>query len=143
MKKRTALAAALLLAMAALPRYANAIENSRELAAACRAVERGATGEGEQIRIPNTKGALLCWGYMQAIQELSVLTDESGNRLLGSCPPQDTTSLQLLHAFTHYAKAHPDASEGNSILAVINALQDAFPCDMDHAAKDSPEAPRR
>jgi len=40
------------------------------------------------IYIPSTREALTCWGYMQAIQDLSVLADENGHRIMGACPPE-------------------------------------------------------
>ena len=82
------------------------------------------TGTGEQIRIPFTKKALVCWGYMQAMQDLSVLADEDGR--MGACPSQRTTLLELIQAFASYARSHelPD----NAALAVTRALQEAFPC---------------
>jgi hypothetical protein len=66
---------------------------------------------------------------MQAVQDLSVLADESGNRLLGSCPPENTTSLQLIRSFLGYARAHPAALTGNTAVVVIHSLQQAFPCE--------------
>jgi len=106
----------------------NAIENPRDLLKFCQKLEQGRKGAGEDIRIPNTRESLLCWGYMQAIQDLSVLVDEDRGRMLGSCPPEQTTSLQLIHSFVVYAKSHPDALEGNTAATVIKALQQAFPC---------------
>jgi hypothetical protein len=41
---------------------ASAIENARSLASYCRSLEKGTTGAGRHVRIPNTKEALLCWG---------------------------------------------------------------------------------
>jgi hypothetical protein len=38
------------------------------------------------------------------------------------------TSLQLIRSFLAYAGAHENALTGNTALAVISALQDAFPC---------------
>jgi hypothetical protein len=50
-----------------------AIENADELAGYCQSLERGAKGAGRHIVIPSTREALTCWGYMQAMQDLSVL----------------------------------------------------------------------
>src|SRR5215467_16344260 len=47
----------------------NAIENPRDLLKFCQKLEQGRKGAGEDIRIPNTRESLLCWGYMQAIQD--------------------------------------------------------------------------
>jgi hypothetical protein len=71
---------------------------------------------------------VLCWGYMQAMQDLSVLAYEDGTRIMGSCPPEQTTVLQLIHSFVTYARSHPDELEGNTTVAVFKALQHAYPC---------------
>ena len=109
---------------------AAAFQNARELAKVCRVLERGMGGKGQQIRIPNTKASLLCWGYMRAIQDLVVLTDEGGRRIIGACPPEQTTTLDLLHSFLAYGGSHPDVLEGNAAVAVITALQSAHPCNQ-------------
>ena len=71
---------------------AAAVENTRELAGYCQSLERGAKGAGRHIYIPRTREALTCWGYMQAMQDLSVLADEEGHRIMGACPPDQTTT---------------------------------------------------
>jgi len=78
---------------------------------------------GIEERRTNRAGVL---GYMQAMQDLSVLADEDGRRIMGACPPQRTTLLELIQAFVSYARSHelPD----NAALAVTRALQEAFPC---------------
>ena len=52
------------LALAGLSLSAHAMGSARELADDCRSVLQAKTGAGEQIRIPFTKKALVCWGYM-------------------------------------------------------------------------------
>src|SRR4051812_9561547 len=93
---------------------ARAIDNAHDLASYCEQLERGARGKGRDIRIPNTKEAQQCWAYMQAIQNMSVLVDENGNRLIGSCPPEETTLLQLIHSFVLFARSHPAQLQGNT-----------------------------
>ena len=122
------LALGTLLAVAATCGKAGAIDSPRDLVEACQSLEKGTTGKGTHVKIPSTPQALQCWGYMQALQDLSVLADESGTRLLGSCPPADTTSLQLIRSFLAYARAHPGALTGNTAVVVIDALREAFPC---------------
>ena len=109
-----------------MPVTAHAMGSARDLADDCRTLVRAKTGAGKQIRIPFTKKALVCWGYMQAMQDLSVLADEDGRRIMGACPSQRTTLLELIQAFLSYARSHelPD----NAALAVTRALQEAFPC---------------
>ena len=108
-----------------------AIENARDLANYCQELERGIKGAGQHIRIPSTKEALLCWGYMRAMQNISVLADESGQRIMGSCPPERTTLLQLIHAFVSYARSHPNELQDNTAVVVIRALHETFPCPSD------------
>ena len=101
---------------------AAAIENARELAAYCQSFGRGAKGAGRHIYIPRTWEALTCWGYMQAMQDLSVLADEEGHRIMGACPPEQTTTLQLIQSFLRYARAHRTELQGNAVVAMFRAL---------------------
>jgi Rap1a immunity proteins len=111
---------------------AAAVENARELASYCQSLERGATGPGRHIYIPRTREALTCWGYMQAMQDLSVLADEEGHRIMGACPPEQTTTLQLIQSFVRYAGAHRTELQGNAVVAVFRALREAYPCRAEH-----------
>jgi hypothetical protein len=117
------------------PEMANAFDNGRDLAAACRAVEKGVPRNQQDIRIPNTKEALLCWGYMQAAQDMVVLADGRGSRIMGACPPDTTTTLDLVRAFLAYGRSRPDTLNGNAILAVIAALQSEYPCSQVDSAR--------
>jgi hypothetical protein len=107
---------------------AAAVENSRELAGYCRSLERGAQGASRHIYIPRTQEGLTCWGYMQAMQDLSVLTDENGRRVMGACPPEQMTTLQLIRLFVHYASTHRSELPGNAVVGVFRALGEAYPC---------------
>jgi hypothetical protein len=121
----------LLTALAALPatsRQGRAIENARDLVSSCEELEKGREGAGKEIVIPGSGPALLCWGYMQAMQDLSVLVDQNGHRIIGSCPPEQTTSLELIQTLLAYARRHARELDGNAAAFVIQALQDKFPC---------------
>ena len=118
----------ILMAASTWSQKANAVETARALATYCEKLERGTKGAAPHIRIPNTKEAVLCWGYMQAMQDLSVLAYEDGTRIMGSCPPEQTTVLQLIRSFVTYARSHPAELEGNTAVAVFKALQHTFPC---------------
>jgi hypothetical protein len=117
-----------LVATVAFAWSAAAIEKGDELAAYCQSLERGAKGAGRHVYIPNTREALTCWGYMQAMQDLSVLADEEGHRIMGACPPEQTTTLQLIQSFIRYARAHRTKLQGNAVMAVFRALREAYPC---------------
>jgi Rap1a immunity proteins len=120
-----------LVASVALAWSAAAIENADELVGYCQSLERGAKG-ARHIYIPNTREALTCWGYMQAMQDLSVLADENGYRIMGACPPEQTTTLQLIRSFVRYARAHRSQLPGNAVVAVFRALRQAYPCGAEH-----------
>jgi hypothetical protein len=131
------------LALAGLSLSAHAMGSARDLADDCRTLVGAKTGAGKQIRIPFTKKALVCWGYMQAMQDLSVLADEDGRRIMGACPPERTTLLKLIQAFVSYAHSHTDELPNNAALAVTRALQEAFPCGANGTGFRGPSTRRR
>src|SRR5262249_48544458 len=109
-----------------------AVESARELAGYCQSLERGAKGAGRHIYIPSTWEALACWGYMRAMQELSVPADANGQRILRDCAPEQTTTLQLIRSFVRYARAHRSELPGNAVVLVFRALRGAYPCHAEH-----------
>src|SRR5215831_3704291 len=111
---------------------AAAVEHAHELAGYCQSLERGAKGAGRDIYIPSTREALTCWGYMRAMQDLSVLADEIKHRIMGACPPEQTTTRQLIRSFVRYARAHRTELPGNAVVAVFRALRGAYPCRAEH-----------
>jgi Ssp1 endopeptidase immunity protein Rap1a len=126
--RRTLTLALLPFAMLLASREARAVDSPRQLASYCEMLERSTKGSGRQVRIPNTKEALLCWGYIQAMQDLFGLADESGARIMGACPPEDGTLLDLVRSFVAYARSHPAELQGNTALVVAKAMQAAYPC---------------
>ena len=121
-----ALGLILVLLFAMMPRDAHA--GARELAGQCQTLLQGKHGSGAHIRIPFTRPALTCWGYMQAVQDFAALADENGQRVLGICPPDRATMLDSVQAFVRYADEHGKDLPDNAGLAVTQALQSAFPC---------------
>jgi hypothetical protein len=75
------------------------------------------------------------------MQDLSVLADEDGHRIMGACPPEQTTTLQLIRSFIRYARAHRSELPGNAAVVVFRALRGAYPCRAEHG--DSIPAPAR
>jgi Rap1a immunity proteins len=65
---------------------------------------------------------------MQAMQDLSVLSDENGHRIMGACPPEQTTTLQLIRSFVRYAREHRRELPANAVVTVFRALREAYPC---------------
>src|SRR5262245_59882653 len=121
-----------LVATVAFAWSAAAIENAEKLAGYCQSLERGAKGAGRHIYIPSTRDELTCWGSMQAMQDISVLDDENGHRIMGACPPEQTTTLQLIRSFVRYARGHRSELPGNAVVVVFRALREAYPCRAEH-----------
>jgi Rap1a immunity proteins len=130
-KALTAPAAMIALALVAVPfssRPARAFETGRELAAQCKSVDASALRSERDAYIPGTSAALQCWGYMQAMQDLSVLVDDDGKRIMGACPNEKTSLLQMTHAFVGYAERHSSDLNNDAALIVAEALKETFPC---------------
>lgn len=115
-------------ALWALLTPAQAVEG-KQLLRQCEALERGAVVAGESIRLPKGADAAECWVYMAAIQDIAATVErEGGPSLLGSCTPPDATRLQLIQAFTRYARAHREDLDLRATALLVPALSEAFPC---------------
>jgi hypothetical protein len=110
------------------------IDNARALASACRPIQRSLANPGRHQKVSLMPG-LLCLGYMQAMQDISVLTDEEGERVLGSCPSAKTTLEQLILAFMTYSDSHRDQLDQSAAVMVIKSFRSAFPCDVAGATR--------
>jgi hypothetical protein len=107
----------------------------QELLRQCEALERGAIVSGETVRLPKGQDAAACWFYMGAVQDIAATVEEEGGpSLIGSCVPPETTRLELVRAFTKYARAHREDLDLRVTALVIPALSEAFPCPQRRAA---------
>jgi len=119
--------AALLLATGAVSTPAHS-ETGNGLLQACEALEREVRISGNKVLLPERPHVYRCWGYMGAVQDLSVGVDEAGKPLLGSCPGPNTKLTQLIRVFTNYARTHPQELHEKAPVLVLNAMAQAFPC---------------
>jgi hypothetical protein len=104
-------------------------ENGDELLQACESLERGARISGDQVQLPPRPDVHICWGYMSAVQDFSILRDpETKKTLFRSCPGPNTTLIQFIRIFTNYARTHPQQLHDKASLLVYQAMQSAFPC---------------
>jgi hypothetical protein len=71
---------------------------------------------------------------MRAMQDLSVLADENGHRIMGACPPEQTTTTEVIRSFARYARAHRSELRGNAVVAVFRALREVYPCPAEHGS---------
>src|SRR3954449_4247005 len=103
----------------------------QELLRQCEALERGAVVSGETVRLPKGQDAAAFWFYMGAVQDFAAtVEDEGGPSVIGSCVPPETTRIDLVRAFTKYARAHRADLDLRATALVIPALSNAFPCPM-------------
>ena len=114
----------------------------QELLRQCEALERGALVSGETVQLPKSQNAATCWVYMGAVQDLTATVEEEGGpSLIGSCVPPETTRMQLVRAFTTYARKHRADLDLRATALVIPALSKAFPCPMPGRTEgESPKA---
>ena len=106
----------------------------QELLQQCEALERGAVVSGETVRLPKGQEAAACWVYMGAVQDFAATVEEEGGpSLIGSCVPAEATRLDLVRAFTRYARAHRADLALRATALVIPALSAAFPCGQERA----------
>jgi hypothetical protein len=71
-----------------------------------------------------------------------VLADEEGHRIMGACPLEQTTMLQVIHSFVRYARAHRSELHGNAIVAVFRACEKPAPAALS-TGTESQRAPVR
>jgi hypothetical protein len=102
-------------------------DTPKELLQSCEAViSTAGQAEGDTVDIP--AAGLSCWYYVSAIQNMSVLVGERGERLLGICPPPDSTIMDYVRIFVQYAHRHKMKANGNPAALALLGLAEAFPC---------------
>jgi hypothetical protein len=82
--------------------------------------------EENTLDIPSE--GLPCWYYMSAIQNMTALADERGERLLGICPPPDSTVLDFVRIFVQHARTEDVRAQRNAAAFALPGLARAFPC---------------
>ena len=109
----------------------------QDLLRQCEALERGAAISGETVRLPKGQDAAACWFYMGAVQDFAATVEEEGGpSVIGSCVPSEATRIDLVRAFTKYARAHRRDLDLRATALVIPALSAAFPCRERRAASE-------
>jgi hypothetical protein len=100
--------------------------SARELLSSCDAALRTMKGSGTNLSI--APAGQRCWNYMEAVQDMVALGDESGHRLLGVCVPEDGRIEGLVRTFTKYARAHAGEVKTRASAVLLYALREKFPC---------------
>ena len=99
---------------------------AQELVQSCRIALKSLSGSGSNVSI--AAAGVECWNYMEAVQDMIVLADESGRHLLGVCAPEDGKIDDLLRVFTRYAAAHPQELGERASVVILEALGASYPC---------------
>jgi len=102
-------------------------QTANELLNDCEVLERGLKISGDRVSIPRDAQAYVCWGFIAAVQQFSVIA-EGKHRILHACPPAETTLVQLIRVFTNYAQNHPQELHEPAASIAVRALRHAFPC---------------
>jgi hypothetical protein len=111
------------------PNTAQAISTGLDLLQSCQQLERTAHTSGDRIIWAQVQDADICWGYIQAVQQFSVLVNpDTKQTIIYSCPPPDSTTLQFVRIVTAYARSHPQQLHDQAMTIAMKAIQAAFPC---------------
>jgi len=100
--------------------------SARELLSSCDAALRTMKGSGQSLSI--APAGQRCWNYMEAVQDMVALADESGRWLLGVCAPEEGRTAGLVRIFIKHAHANTDELDSRASVVVLYALREKFPC---------------
>ena len=101
-----------------------------ELLKSCEAITNESSAlTGEIADIP--RAGLPCWYYVSAIQDMSVLEDGEGKRLLGVCSPPNSTTMDFVKIFVRSAKNKKLRTNGDAAALALPGFAQAFPCTAD------------
>jgi hypothetical protein len=101
--------------------------SAAELLTSCEAITNASPlSAGKTLDI--AAEGLPCWYYMSAVQNMAVLADQRGERLLGICPPPESTVLDFVRIFVQHAHGEDVGSQSNAAAFALLGLARAFPC---------------
>lgn len=111
------------------PSMALAQQNANTLLSHCSLLLQTSQANGGAISFSDAPEAAICWGFMQAMQDLSSISFDGGKRTVtGACLPSDSSASQLVRVFVNYAQSHPAQLHERPSLVVLRAFSSAFPC---------------
>jgi Rap1a immunity proteins len=98
-----------------------------ELLQSCASIAKvSKPSRSNQIDIP--AAGLPCWYFMSAVQNMSVLTGERGDRLLGICAPPESSVLDYVQIFVRAVHRKSSGANDNAAAQVVAALAESYPC---------------
>jgi Rap1a immunity proteins len=108
---------------------AHSMESANELLSSCETFLRAYSPAGTGFRLRGDNPASYeCWGYINAIQQLSAILDDGGNTVTGACPEPETTAVQIVRVVVAYAQKHPERLHLRAGVVALAAMRGAFPC---------------
>ena len=109
--------------------FAQDVTKAEGLLHACEIFDKRVKFHGDSVTIPADPAAYVCWGYLSATQDYSVIVPgDKPIPMMESCPPPETTLTQLIHVFVVYGEAHPEVLHLKAGIVVHRAMKAAFPC---------------
>ena len=114
-----------------VPMFASAQTNGGQLLQQCELLERSMRYVGEDVKMPAEGDAHACWGFMEAMQQLTGVSEEKHRSILGDClvvSGRKGKLTQLIRVFTNYARTHPTELNDIAVVVVMKAIQTAYPC---------------
>lgn len=103
-------------------------ETSLEVESYCRPLSNLALNADGTFSIPQTFESAFCWGEFAAIQGFATMAWANGTRVTGFCAPAESTRLELIRIFEHYAREHPERGHMRFEDVALSAMLQAFPC---------------
>jgi len=115
-----------------LPNSASSMTSGELLRSCTEIVNKGRAKANDEVDIPPS--GLPCWYYMSAIQNMSVLENLDGVRLIAICSPPDTTLMDYVRILVQKASKRQMKIENAAALAIM-VLSQRFPCPSNAPSK--------
>jgi len=89
--------------------------------------ESKVTPEGVRLKTDFDNG--FCFGlFAMTLRTIMTADRATGDRVLGICAPEGSSTTQLAKVFVQFADAHPQRLNENFYPVLLEALHKAFPC---------------
>jgi hypothetical protein len=99
-------------------------DTAEALLAKCDKLDRTLTVQGDNVTFAQNPGSMYCWGYLGALEDVSILSVTKGsNPLLQVCLPPGSTRTTLLRVFTEYARKNPAQLKLSAADVVVSAFR--------------------
>jgi|SRR4051812_25210383 hypothetical protein len=94
----------------------------------CEVLVRSLTARRARGHLAKSPGAVMCWGFMAALQDLAHIRNQDTKTIPRFCLPDSITPTQLARIFISYAKEHPEQLDERPSYLVLTSWSEAYPC---------------